>query len=692
MHTSIRSTIRIAALVAACAALTISAAAQTPASVTSPDGRNRVTVEIRNGGLYYSLQRDNRPVIKPSQLGFLFKGAPPLKDGLQLVSAAPGPSVDETWTQPWGEVARVRDHHNELRVSVAETGSLARRFDVVFRLFNDGLGFRYEVPAQPNLGQFEMMDELTEFYMANNARAWWIPSNSPHNDRQEQLYGSSPLTRVDSALTPFTMEMQNGLHVVIHEANLKDYASMGLKGFEDAKLKAALAPYADGVKVRGTTPFVTPWRTVQLADRAADLAPSVLGLNLNPPNVLPSTSWIKPMKYVGIWWGMHVGRLPETDSSRYYTWSSGPRHGATTVHTKQYIDFAAANGFGGVLVEGWNLGWDGNWYGNADIFNFTQAYPDYDIKWLASYAQSKGVTLIGHNETSMGIPNYERQMVAAYKLYHSLGIKAIKTGYVGDNTPQGHSHFGQYAVQHHRRVIEEAARNEIMVDVHEPIKDTGERRTYPNMMAREGARGQEFNAWSGDGGNPPEHETILFFTRMLSGPMDFTPGIFDILIQRATGRPRTNEEPRVRTTLAKQLALYVVLYSPLEMAADLPENYVGRPEFQFIRDVPVDWEESHVLEGKIGDYVIVARRQRGGDTWAVGGITDEEGRTFNVPLSFLTKGRQYVAEIYADGKDASWLTNPLPVAISKQNVNSATRLNMVFAPGGGQAILIRPVR
>jgi alpha-glucosidase len=653
--------------------------------VVSPDGRNQVTVEVRAGRLYYSLDRDGRALILPSLLGFAFRGAPPLRDSLRI-SDTTRQSRDETWTQPWGEVARVRDRHNELAVSVSETGTPHRRFTVRVRAFDDGVGLRYEFPEQPGLGRFEITEELTEFSLADNPRAWWIPSHRPRMDRSEMLYSSGPASVLDSVQTPLTLETSDGrTFLVIHEANLVDYARMNLaKGrMEDRTFQAALAPMSGGIKVRGRPPFVTPWRTIQLADRAADLAPSVLGLNLNPPNVLPSTDWIRPMKYVGIWWGMHVGAM---------TWSRGPRHGATTANAKRYVDFAAANGIGGVLVEGWNTGWDGDWIQNRSAFSFTQSYPDYDLAEVARYARQRGVRLIVHNETSGGIENYERQLDSAFSLYRSLGLDAVKTGYVTDTTGEGHSHWSQYMVRHYRRVIETAARYGIMLDVHEPIHDTGERRTYPNMMTREGARGQEYNAWSGDGGNPPEHETILFFTRLLAGPMDFTPGIFDLLIERGAGRPRRPEEPRVRTTLAKQLALYVVLYSPLQMAADLPENYERRPEFQFIRDVAVDWDTTRVLEGRIGDYVLVARRERGGETWFVGTITDEEARVFDVPLSFLRPGRRYVAEIYADGPNAHWLDNPLPVSISRRPVTSASRLRVALAPGGGQAIRIRPAR
>ena len=677
--------LRFLTLAATAATFTAPAEAQNQLRVQSPDGRTVVTVEVREGGLYYSIQRDDRPLFLPSRLGFEFQGAPPLRDGLRITGSTTS-TVDTVWTQPWGEVARVRDRHNERRISVTEGASGGRQFVVAFRVFNDGVGFRYEFPEQPGLGEFAITQELTEFALADDARAWWIPSNRSRLDRSEMLYASSPVSVVDSVQTPLTMETRDRrTFIVIHEANLVDYARMFLagRGMENRTLRAALASWADGIKVRGRTPFSTPWRTIQLADRATDLAPSVLGLNLNPPSALASTDWIKPMKYVGIWWGMHIGTM---------TWSSGPKHGATTENTKRYIDFAAANNIGGVLVEGWNVGWDGDWIANRNAFSFTQAYPDYNLRELAEYARSKGVKLIAHNETSGGTVNYERQLDSAFALYRSLGIDAIKSGYVTDTIDGGHSHYSQAMVRHHRKVIETAARYGIMLDVHEPVHDTGERRTWPNMMTREGARGQEYNAWGSEGGNPPEHETILFFTRLLAGPMDFTPGVFDILIERGTGRPRRAEESRIRTTLAKQLALYLVLYSPLQMAADLPENYERQPAFQFIRDVAVDWDTTRVIEGRIGDYVVVARKARNSAEWFVGAITDEEARTFTVPLSFLPRGRSYVAEIYADGPNAHWLTNPLPVAISRRPVTSASTLRLVLAPGGGQAIRIRPAR
>jgi alpha-glucosidase len=672
-----------------CLAAVTHAASAAPLSaqirVTSPDSRNLVTVEIREGRLTYSLARDGRPLILPSLLGFEFRGAPPLRDSLRITDIT-RQSHDEWWTQPWGEVARVHDHHNELAVSVEETAAPRRRFTLRVRAFDDGVGFRYEFPEQPGLGAFEISEELTEFSFADNPRVWSIPSDRARMDRSEMLYSEAPLSLLQRVQTPLTMESRDGrTFMVLHEANLVDYARMNLRGscIECRVLRADLAPMGDGIKVRGRTPFVTPWRTIQVADRVTGLAPSVLGLNLNPPNALDSTSWIHPMKYVGIWWGMHIGSM---------TWSSGPRHGATTANAKTYIDFAAANGFGGVLIEGWNTGWDGDWIANRNAFSFTKAYPDYDLAAVAAYARQKSVRLIVHNETSGGIENYERQLDSAFTLYHSLGLDAVKTGYVTDTVGGGHSHYSQYMVNHYRRVIETAARHGIMLDVHEPMHDTGERRTYPNMMSREGSRGQEYNAWSGDGGNPPEHETILFFTRLLAGPMDFTPGIFDIMRVRGGGSPRRPEEPRVRTTLAKQLALYVVLYSPLQMAADLPENYERQPAFQFIKDVAVDWDTTRVIDARIGDYVVVARRERGSRTWFLGAITDEERRSLDVPLSFLTPGTRYVAEIYADGPQANWSDNPLPVTITRRTVTSATRLRVVLAPGGGQAIRIRPAK
>ncbi len=646
------------------------------ARVASPDGRTVVTVETRDGGLYYAIERDGRPLLVPSRLGFAFSGGDSLYAALRITGTARD-SADTTWTQPWGQVSRVRDHHNELRVRVAEDRPPGRGFAVVLRVFDDGVGFRYEVSDSGGFHDFQMMEELTEFAMADNAKAWWIPADIPADDRQEFLYSESPVSRLDTVNVPLTMEVTDGPVVAIHEADLEDYAGMYLARTGPRTLRTTLAKWKDGVAVKGTAPFTTPWRMLEIADSAGGLVPDVLELNLNPPSRITDASWIRPMKYDGIWWGMQIG---------LYTWAEGPRHGATTARAERYIDFAAANGLAGTLVEGWNVGW-----GPQHVpFSYTQASPDYELPAVAAYARSKGVALIAHNETFENVTNYERQLDDAFSLYQRLGIHAVKTGYVGDRTDTGESHQGQYMVRHQRHVIEAAARHHLMLDVHEPIRDTGERRTWPDIMTREGARGQEYNAFGPAGGNPPEHETILFFTRMLAGPMDFTPGIFDLFVKSANGTPRTPEQPRPRSTLARQLALYVVLYSPMQMAADLPENYEGQPAFQFIRDVAVDWDTTRVLAGRIGDYVIVARRQRGSPTWFLGAITDEQARTFDVPLTFLAPGRRYVAEIYADGPGASWRDRPLAIAIRRRGVDAGSSLHIVMAAGGGEAVRIRP--
>ena len=662
--------------------------AETTLRLASPDGRSVVTVELRDGVLHYHVARGATQVLLPSRLGFAFRGAEPLQRGLRLVDSARA-ERDTTFALPWGEVARVRDHHRELRVRVAEAAAPGRTFAVVFRAFDDGVAFRYELPAQPALGDFAMTDELTEFALAEDPKAWWITATRSMPDRQEQLYTSSPASMADTVHTPLTLQLQSGVQAVIHEADLVDYAGMylGLVPGGGRTFRTSLARWKDGTAVQGRTPFVTPWRTIQLADRVEELAPSTLTLRLNPPSRVADASVYRPMKYNGVWWGMHINTE---------TWESGPKHGATTANVKRYLDFAAAHGLGGTLVEGWNRGWEDSWV-EKGAFSFTEPYPDFDLAGLARYARSKGLTLIGHHETATNVTNYERQLDSAMALYARVGVRAVKTGYVGDTTDQGHAHQSQYMVRHHRRVIETAARHGIGVDMHEPIKDTGERRTWPNMMSREGSRGMEFNAWGGEGGNPPEHETILFFTRLLAGPMDFTPGIFDLTLSRSASGARKPWEPRPRTTLAKQLALYVVIYSPLQMVADVPESYLGpdgrpHPALKFIRDVAVDWDTTRVLSGRIGDHVVVARKAKGRDEWFVGAITDEEARTVEVPTDFLPRGRRYVAEFYADGPGAHWRDAPTSWAGSSRQVDATTRLRIAMAPGGGQAIRIRPAR
>ena len=679
---------RCAALLVAAAALRLppSLAAQAM-PVASPDGRNVVTLELRDGALTWRVDRGRVPILLPSRLGFAFRGAAPLAGGLRLADTA-RTSRDERFELPWGEVRQVRDRHAELRVTVEEREAPRRRFTVVARAFDDGVAIRYELPQQPALGEFEIMDELTEFALAEDAKAWFIPATIASPDRQEMLYSSGPVSKLGMAgavHTPLTLQFTHGTQAVIHEAHLEDYAGMYLAARSESRtLTASLARWKDGSAVKGRTPFASPWRTIQLADSPEGLAPSVLALKLNPPSRIADTRWIVPMKYVGIWWGMHVNTM---------TWGQGPLHGATTANTRRYIDFAAANGLGGVLVEGWNVGWDGDWMKTGDRFSFTQPYPDYDLAGLAAHARVKGVTLVAHNETATFIENYERQLDSAFALYARLGIRAIKTGYVNDTTnPGGHMHQSQYMVRHHRRVIETAARHGIAVVAHEPIKDTGERRTWPNMLSREGARGMEFAAWGGEGGNPPEHESILFFTRFLAGPMDYTPGIFNLRLSRSgTNRPRTPEEARPRSTLAKQLALYVVIPSPVQMAADLPENYEGQPAFDFIRHVAVDWDTTVVLHGRIGDAVVVARKAKGKDEWFVGAITDEEARTVEVRADFLGPGR-WRAESWYDGPGADWRTNPQSIAMGARIVTRDRPLRIAMAPGGGQAIRFTRLR
>ena len=456
-------------------------------------------------------------------------------------------------------------------------------------------------------------------------------------------------------------------------------------------LKADLVPWSTGVKVYATAPHVSPWRVLLVGDTPGDLVESDLVLNLNEPSRIDDTSWIEPQKYVGVWWEIHMDIT---------TWNDGDRHGATTANTKRYIDFAAANGFGGVLIEGWNRGWDRRWIGPEADFSFTAPFDDFDIEEVTRYAAERGVRLVGHHETGGDVPNYEAQLEDAYALYERLGVRAVKTGYVewaqglvrtdgpglapGDSTFEWH--HGQWMVRHYQRTVEAAARHRIMVNIHEPIKDTGLRRTWPNLMTREGARGMEYNAWAADGGNPPEHEAILPFTRLLAGPMDFTPGIFDLLHTRGN-RP----DNRVNTTLAKQLALYVTMYSPLQMAADQPESYLERPDvFQFIRDVPADWADSRVLAGAIGDYLVMARKDRQSDDWYLGAVTDEQGRMLDAPLSFLDAGRLYVAEVYRDADTADWETNPHAVTIERGLVDAATVLPVRLAAGGGMAVRLRP--
>jgi alpha-glucosidase len=590
------------------AALPMLAHAGQVAQVASPDGRNVVQLDINGEGrLAYRVLRDDNPVIEDSRLGIQLRNGRELLRNLKLDAHA-GSSFDQTWEQPWGERRFIRNHYNELRATFVEADRDHRRFDVVFRVYDDGLGFRYEVPKQAALTHAEIEDEFTEFAIARPATAWWIPAGDWN--RYEYLYNRTPLAEVAQAHTPITMRTVDGLHLSIHEAALVNYASMWLRRSDGQRLRAHLAPGgAQGASVVVDTPFKTPWRTIQISESAGALAESSLILNLNEPNKLGDVSWFKPAKYVGVWWSLHLD---------IQSWATGAKHGATTANTKRYIDFAAANGFRGVLVEGWNVGWDGDWFANGWGFDFRKATPDFDIEALAKYAASKGVHLIGHHETGCAVSHYDQQLGEALDLDQRLGIDVVKGGYVCDagqierqDTPNGpitrEWHDGQWMSNHHLHVVREAAKRHIAINPHEPIKDTGLRRTYPNWVSREGARGMEYNAW-GDPPNPPEHEINLVFTRMLAGPMDYTPGVLSL-----TGRGGKE----IQSTLARQLALYVTLYSPIQMAADLPEHYAQHLDaFQFIKDVPTDWSDTRVLNGEVGEFVTVVREDRHSDAWS----------------------------------------------------------------------------
>ncbi len=662
-------------------ALASPAHAATVAEVASPDGKLKVELDLSNEGrLAYRVARNGQPLIGDSRLGFILRNGRQLLRGLTLENQS-ARSFDETWEQPWGERRFVRNHYNELRATFVERDRDRRRFDVVFRVFDDGVGFRYAFPKQPAMDEVQIQEELTEFAIARPATAWWIPAFEWN--REEYLYGRTPLAEVGVAQTPITLRTDDGTHLSVHEAALVDYAGMNLAKGDGGVLRAALTPGSPAKVVR-RTPFATPWRTVQIADRAGGLVESDLILNLNEPNRLGDVSWFKPSKYVGVWWSLHLDKE---------TWATGPKHGATTANTRRYIDFAAKHGFRGVLVEGWNIGWDGDWFANGWDFDFSKPTPDYDLEGLAAYAKSKGVHLIGHHETGCAVSHYERQMDQAFALFQRLGIDAVKTGYVCDAGQIERQdaaggpvvrewHEGQFMSNHHQRVLEAAAKHRVAINPHEPIKDTGLRRTWPNLISREGARGQEFNAW-GNPPNPPEHEPNMIFTRMLAGPMDFTPGVLSL---QGRGQP-------LQSTLARQLALYVVLYSPIHMAADLPENYERHMDaFQFIRDVAVDWQDTRVLNGEVGDYATIVRKDRNSEDWYLGSVTDEAARTLTVSLSFLSPRRKYVAEIYRDGDGAHYKDKPFAFERETRQVTSADTLTLWLGAGGGQAIRFVPER
>jgi len=657
--------------------------------VNSPSNIIKVKFYIDSNGVpTYTVSYKDILVIDDSRIGFDLKDVPQLMKNFKIIDSYQI-SHAETWEMILGEQRFVKNNYSELIIELEETSELKRKLNMVFKVYDDGVGFRYEFPKQSHLHDVVILDESTEFNLTGDHLTWWIPGDW---DIYEHLYNTTKISEIDATSkrnhnslaqtyipenavnTPVTMKTEDGLYLSIHEANLTNYSGMTLKvDTENHGFVSELVGSSDDSKVKTTTPFVTPWRTVQIAEKAGDLIESKLIVNLNEPNKMENTNWIKPMKYVGIWWELHLGKT---------TWDrASGRHGATTENAKRYIDFAYKNGINGVLIEGWNTGWE-HWYGfdnREGVFDFVTPYEDYDLEEVAKYANEKDVEIIMHHETGAAPRTYELQMDTAFALCNKLGINAIKTGYVQKIIPKGEYHHGQWMVNHYRRVLEKAAKYKIMVNAHEPIKATGIRRTYPNMISREGLRGQEFNAWS-KGGNPPEHLTIVPFTRMLAGPIDFTPGIFDIKFDKY--KPNN----QINTTLAHQLALYVVLYSPLQMAADLPENYIDNPAFQFIRDVGVNWEESRVLDGEIGDFVVIARKERETDNWFIGGVTDENSRNFTIDFNFLDEDKDYVANIYADAEEAHWNNNPTAVNIYSKVVKNNDSMIIELKEGGGFAI------
>jgi hypothetical protein len=676
-------------------------------SITSPDGQLRLNFSVNpQGEPVYELSYKGKTVIKPSKLGLELKNDPGLMNGFTLAGTETS-TFDETWEPVWGEVKQIRNHYNEMAVTLNQKAQ-DRNIIIRFRLFDDGLGFRYEFPLQKNLNYFVIKEERTQFAMAGDHKAFWIPGDY---DTQEYDYMESKLSEIRGLMeeavtgnasqtqfsptgvqTSLQMKTADGLYINLHEAALVDYSCMHLN-LDDKNLvfESWLTPDAVGDKGYMQAPCKSPWRTVIVSDDARDILASKLTLNLNEPCAYEDVSWIKPVKYVGVWWEMIAGKstwaytdelpsvkLGETDYSK--TKPNG-RHGANNENVKRYIDFAAANGFDQVLVEGWNEGWE-DWFGHSKdyVFDFVTPYPDFDVKMLNAYAKSKGVKLMMHHETSSSVRNYERHMDKAYQFMVDNGYNAVKSGYVGNIIPRGEHHYGQWMNNHYLYAVKKAADYKICVNGHEAVRPTGLCRTYPNLIGNESARGTEYEAF---GGSKPFHTTLLPFNRLIGGPMDYTPGIFDTKLDFMGDLPHG----QVQTTLAKQLALYVTLYSPLQMAADLVENYEKHMDaFQFIKDVAVDWDDSRYIEAEPGDYITVARKAKGTDNWFVGGITDENARTANFTLDFLTPGKQYVATLYADGKDADYKENPTSYQIKKGIVTNKTKMSVKEARSGGFAL------
>jgi alpha-glucosidase len=663
-------------------------------TLASPDGKITVTVSDAGGRATYAVAFEGEQVIAPSLLGMIFADHHGFERNLAIAGSTRA-AQDSTWEQPWGERRVVRDQHNELAVTFKANEGPARTITVRFRAFDTGIGFRYELPAQPAFeGDVAIVEELTQFGVGEKTTMWYTPSDE--FNRNEYIYRVAPAGQVDDAHTPSTFRTTGGTYMAIHEAALVDYSAMSLDQLRPGNFQANLRNWAGGPKVRTKAPFKSPWRTIQIADRPVGLINSDIILNLNEPNALGDVAYAKPGKYIGIWWAMHINDR---------TWASDKYHGATTAETKRYIDFAAKHGFSGVLVEGWNKGWDGDWFNNGDLFSFTEAFPDYDIEGLGKYAASKGVQLIVHHETSANLTNYENQLEAGLDLVKKIGSHYVKSGYVSDAgdavwvDAKGIRHYEYYdsqrMIDHHMKVIKAAAARQIAMDTHEPIKDTGLRRTYPNWMSREGARGMEFNAW-GSPPNPPSHEAMLSFTALLAGPFDYTPGIFDLRPnERPPVRPdmpRGDPKNRPQTTLAKQLATYVTIYSPLQMAADLPENYEKRMDaFQFIKDVEADWEQSIALDGEVGQWIAMARQGRKSKEWFLGALTDENPRDLSLALSFLEPGKTYRAQIYRDGPHAHWDYNPYDIVIEEKVVTGGDTFAVHLASSGGVAVRFIPV-
>ncbi len=676
-------------------------------TIQSPSKEITVTFAIdASGRPNYSVSYKNKPVVLQSFMGLEVKHLPALNSGFKAIETAQS-SVDTKWKPVLGEVADIRDNHNQLAIAL-EQKETGRRMNIVFRVFDEGVAFYYDFPKQPSLNYFIVSGESTEFNLAGNHKAFWIPGDF---DSQEYAYNETLLSEVDNQKvdmnngigvksipgryaiqSPLMMKSKDGLYINIFEAAVINYPVMHLQ-LDPAKhtLKSLLVPNAMGDMAFLQTPARTPWRTIMVSDDAREIVGQKMILNLNEPSKIDDTSWIKPMKYIGIWWEMHAGKSTwdksGTQDAAQKTTATPRPHGATTENTKRYIDFAKKHGFDGVLVEGWNTGWE-DWFNNwkEEVFDFTTPYSDFNVKEVTDYAKKQGVKMIMHHETSGSVSNYERRIDRAFKHMKDYGYPAVKTGYVGKIIPRGEFHDGQTMVNHFNYVPQRAAEFKIMVNSHESSRPTGVHRTWPNYIAAEAARGNEFNAWSN--GNPPEHETILPFTRLLGGPMDYTPGVFEI--KMSAYDPAKTEQ--VHTTLAKQLALYITMYSPLQMAADLPENYDKHPDaFQFIKDVETDWQDTQILEAEPGDYLTIARKTKGKESWFLGAITDGNARSTEISLKFLTPGRKYKAIIYRDGKDAHWKTNPMSYEITTQEVTSKTKLKLNLAAGGGTAISFTPI-